>query len=307
MPAWLDTHLVSVLNGLAIGFLLFILAVGLSLVFGMMDVLNLAHGVLFLTGAYLSWLIGGPAPTWPSFLLALMAAGALGAIAGAGLSLATERLARRTRGTPSGTERRSHLDQALLTLGVSLIAADALSAIFGDDVLAVDPPPGLDGSVMLLGHLYPVYRLALIAAGLALAVIVHLGVERTSLGALVRATVSDREMVSAVGADDRKIKAIVFALGSLLATGAGVLGAPIYGAGPGLDTTVLILALVVVVIGGLGSIRGALVGALVIGQIETLGRSLLSDLASFVLFGALALVLILRPQGLFGAPTGAKP
>jgi branched-chain amino acid transport system permease protein len=296
MPAWLDTHLVSVLNGLAIGFLLFILAVGLSLVFGMMDVLNLAHGVLFLTGAYLSWLIGGPAPTWPSFLIALVAAGALGAIAGAGLSLATERLA-----------RRSHLDQALLTLGASLIAADALSAFFGDDVLAVDPPPGLDGSVMLLGHLYPVYRLALIAAGLALAVIVHLGVERTSLGALVRATVSDREMVSAVGADDRKVKAIVFALGSLLATCAGVLGAPIYGAGPGLDTTVLILALVVVVIGGLGSIRGALVGALVIGQIETLGRSLLSDMASFVLFGALALVLILRPQGLFGAPTGAKP
>ncbi|HKE16380.1 MAG TPA: branched-chain amino acid ABC transporter permease [Kofleriaceae bacterium] len=296
MPAWLDTHLVSVLNGLAIGFLLFILAVGLSLVFGMMDVLNLAHGVLFLTGAYLSWLIGGPSPSWPSFLVALVAAGALGAAAGAGLSLATGRLA-----------RRSHLDQALLTLGISLIAADALSAIFGDDVLAVDPPPGLDGSAMVLGHLYPVYRLALIAAGLALAAIVHLGVERTSLGALVRATVADREMVSAVGADDRKVKAIVFALGSLLASCAGVLGAPIYGAGPGLDTTVLILALVVVVIGGLGSIRGALVGALVIGQIETLGRSLLSDLASFVLFGALALVLILRPQGLFGAPGGARP
>jgi branched-chain amino acid transport system permease protein len=295
MPAWLDTHFASLLNGLSIGFLLFIVAVGLSLVFGMMDVLNLAHGTLFLTGAYLVRSIAGPSPSWPGFLAALIAAAALGAVAGACLSVATERLA-----------RRSHLDQALLTLGVALIAADALSAIFGDEPLAMDPPPGLDVSVLLLGQLYPVYRLALIGIGLALAIAVHLTVERTSLGALVRATVSDREMVTAIGVDDRKVKVVVFGLGSLLAAVGGVLGAPIYGAGPGLDSTVLVHALVVVVIGGLGSVRGALVGALVIGQILTLGSSLLSGVASFVLFGALALVLILRPQGLFGDSGGVR-
>ncbi|HWM86919.1 MAG TPA: branched-chain amino acid ABC transporter permease [Kofleriaceae bacterium] len=296
MPAWFDTHLVSLLNGLAIGFLLFILAVGLSLVFGMMDVLNLAHGAIFLGGAYLSWSIAGQDPSWAGFLAALAAAAAVGAAAGAGLSLGTERLA-----------RRSHLDQALLTLGVSLIAADALSAAFGDDVLAVNPPPGLDGSVLLLGHDYPVYRLSLIAAGAALALAVHLVVERTTLGALVRATVADRDMVSAVGIDERRVKVVVFGIGSALAAVAGVLGAPIYGARPGLDSTVLILALVVVVIGGLGSVRGALVGALVIGQIESVGRELLSNLASFVLFGALALVLVVRPHGLFGDRGGTRP
>jgi branched-chain amino acid transport system permease protein len=262
----------------------------------MMDVLNLAHGVLFLTGAYLAWWIGGEDPGWAGFAAALGAAGGVGAVAGAGLSLGTERLA-----------RRSHLDQALLTLGVALIAADTLSALFGDDVRAVNPPPGLDESVMILGHAYPVYRLFLIGIGVALAAAVHFIVERTSLGALVRATVADREMVSAIGVDERKLKVVVFGLGSLLAAVAGVLGAPIYGARPGLDSTVLILALVVVVIGGLGSVRGALVGALVIGQIESLGRALLSNLASFVLFGALALVLVARPQGLFGDAGGRKP
>jgi len=295
MPAWLDTHGISLLNGLAIGSLLFILAVGLSLIFGMMDVLNLAHGVLFLSGAYVAWWVAGEHPTWPRFLAALMVAGAVGVVAGTGLSFTIERLA-----------RRSHLDQALLTLGLALIAADGLSAAFGDDVHTINPPPGLDGSVMLVGKAYPIYRLALIGLGALLATTVHLVVERTQLGALVRATVADRDMVASVGVDDRKVKVVVFAVGAVLATTAGVLGAPVYGARPGLDGTVLILALVVVVIGGLGSVRGALFGALVIGEIESLGRALLSDLASFVLFGALAVVLVLRPRGLFGAATGAR-
>lgn len=295
MPAWIDAHFISLLNGLAIGALLFILAVGLSLIFGMMDVLNLAHGVLFLGGAYAAWWIAGASPSWPRFAAALAVAGAAGALAGTGLSLLVERLA-----------RRSHLDQALLTLGLTLIAADALSAAFGDDVHAINPPPGLDGSTTLLGRAYPVYRLALIGLGAVVAAAVHVVVERTSLGALVRATVADREMVAAVGIDDRRIKLGVFAVGALLAATAGVLGAPVYGARPGLDSTALMLALVVVVIGGLGSVRGALIGALVIGEIESLGRAVLSDLASFVLFGALAVVLVLRPRGLFGAPTGAR-
>ncbi len=279
--------LVSVLNGVAIGFLLFILAVGLSLVFGMMDVLNLAHGALFLGGAYLG---AAFAPAgWPGFLLALGGAAAAGLLAGALLSLMTEPLRNRT-----------HLDQALLTLGVALVVGELLIIFFGDDPLAVPPPPGLDGSISAFGAVYPSYRLLIIAVGAVLALVVYLVVERTRVGALVRATVADREMVAAMGVDNRLVKVTVFAIGSMLATTAGVLGGPVYGARPGLDSTVLILALVVVVIGGLGSVRGALVGALIIGQVDTLGRVLLPDLASFILFAALALVLVVRPRGLFG-------
>jgi len=279
--------LVSVLNGFAIGFLLFVLAVGLSLVFGMMDVLNLAHGALFLGGAYVGAALAG---SWDGFLAALGIAAAAGLAAGVVLSLLTEPL-----------RRRSHLDQALLTLGIALVAGELLLIVFGDDPLSVAAPPGLDGSVVVLGVPYPTYRLALIAVGALLALVVYAVVERTTVGALVRATVADRDMVAAIGVDNRLVKVAVFAVGSLLATTAGVLGGPIYGARPGLDATVLILALVVVVIGGLGSVRGALAGSLLIGQVESVGRALLPNLASFALFGALALVLVVRPRGLFGA------
>jgi branched-chain amino acid transport system permease protein len=281
-------YLVSVLNGVAIGFLLFILAIGLSLIFGMMDVLNLGHGALFLTGGYLAWSVAGDDPSWGAFLAALALAAVAGMAAGGVLAVMVEPL-----------RRRGHLDQALLTLGVALVVAELLALFFGRDVRSVNPPPGLDSTVSVFGEPYPVYRLALIGVGAVLAVMVHLVVERTTVGSLVRATVADREMVSAIGVPEHRVRFAVLGLGSLAATVAGVLGAPIYGARPGLDSTVLILALVVIVIGGLGSVRGALVGALLIGQIESLGRALLADAASFILFGALAIVLIARPRGLF--------
>ena len=289
MIGWFDANLVSILNGFAIGSLLFILAVGLSIVFGMMDVLNLAHGALYLVGAYLAWDLLGAGATWGGFLAALGIAAVVGLLAGAALSGMTEPLA-----------RRPILDQALLTLGVSLIVAELLSIAYGNDALSVGAPPGLDRSVSVAGNSYPAYRLLLIAIGLVLAVAVWLIVEKTSVGALVRASVADREMVSAMGIDNRKVKVAVLGIGSMLATVAGVLGAPVYGARPGLDDTILILALVVVVIGGLGSVTGAFLGALVIGQVESLGRALLPDVSSFILFGTLALVLIVRPRGLFG-------
>ncbi|SDD31340.1 branched-chain amino acid transport system permease protein [Geodermatophilus telluris] len=289
MIEWFDSNLVSILNGFAVGSLLFILAVGLSIVFGMMDVLNLAHGALFLVGAYLAWSLLSGGATWGGFLAALGIAALVGLLAGGVLSVMTEPLA-----------RRPILDQALLTLGVSLVVAEVLSIVYGNDALSVGAPPGLAESVSFLGRSYPAYRLALIGVGLVLAVVVYVVVERTSVGALVRASVADREMVSAMGIDNRKVKVAVLGIGSMLATVAGVLGAPVYGARPGLDDTILILALVVVVIGGLGSVKGAFIGALVIGQVESLGRALLPDLASFILFGTLALVLVLRPRGLFG-------
>jgi branched-chain amino acid transport system permease protein len=289
MAGWFDANLVSILNGFAIGSLLFILAVGLSIVFGMMDVLNLAHGAFFLAGSYLAvTFVAGE--SWGGFFTALGAAALLGLLAGGVLSGMTEPLA-----------RRPILDQALLTLGISLIVAEVLSIAYGNDVRSVAPPPGLAGSVQVAGSTYPTYRLMLIAVGLLLALVVWLVVERTSIGALVRASVADREMVSAMGIDNRKVKLAVLGIGSMLAAVAGVLAAPVYGARPGLDKTILILALVVVVIGGLGSIRGALIGALVIGQVESLGRALLPEFASFILFGTLALVLIARPRGLFAS------
>ncbi len=294
VPAWLDDNLVSILNGFAIGALLFILAVGLSIVFGMMDVLNLAHGALYLGGAYLGHQFISGDGGWSGWLLALGAALLAGLLAGGVLSVMTEPLA-----------RRPHLDQALLTLGVALVVAELLAIGYGNDVLRVPAPPGLDGSVQVAGNTYPVYRLVLIGIGAMLALVVYLVVERTTVGALVRASVADREMVAAIGVDNRKVKLAVLGAGSSLAALAGVLGGPVYGAGPGLDERVLILALVVVVIGGLGSLRGALIGALLIGQVESLGRALVPDFASFVLFGALALVLIVRPRGLFGAPKAA--
>ncbi|MDQ3463464.1 MAG: branched-chain amino acid ABC transporter permease [Actinomycetota bacterium] len=289
MLGWFDANLVSILNGFAIGSLLFILAVGLSIVFGMMDVLNLAHGALYLAGAYLGFQFAGTS-SWSGFLTALGVAALVGLLAGGVLSTMTQPLA-----------RRPHLDQALLTLGVALVVAELLAIGYGNDVLRVVAPPGLNGSVQVLGNTYPAYRLALIGVGAVIALAVYVVVERTTVGALVRASVADREMVSALGVDNRRVKLAVLGVGSALAAVAGVLGGPIYGAGPGLDERVLILALVVVVIGGLGSIKGAFVGALLIGQVESLGRALIPDLASFVLFGALALVLIVRPRGLFGA------
>lgn len=294
MTQWLSENFVSILNGLAIGSLLFILAVGLSLVFGMMDVLNLGHGALYLIGAYVGYQCTGGVSSWSGFLTALAVAAGFGLVAGVILSVATAPLV-----------GRGHLDQALLTLGVALVVAEVISIIFGDDVQNVIAPPGLNDSVQVLGNTYPAYRLALIGVGAVLAVVVWLVVEKTSLGALIRASVSDREMVSALGVDNRKVKAGVFAFGSMLAALAGVLGGPVYGARTGLDETVLLLALVVVVIGGLGSVRGALIGSLVIGQVESVGRANLPEFASFMLFGALALILIVRPRGLFGSKVGA--
>lgn len=290
MLGWLDANLVTLVDGVAFGVLLFTIALGLSLVFGVLDVLNLAHGAIYLVGSYLAvQLLGGGGTAMGLFLLAAVLALLVGAAGGAALAALTSPL--RSRG---------HLDQALLTLGVALVVVDLLSARFGNDVRAVDPPAALTGSVSLLGHDYPVYRLALVGAGLLLALGAYLLVERTRFGSLVRATVVDAPMVRALGVDTGRLTAVVFAGGAGLAALGGVLGAPLLSAFPGLDERVLILGLVVIVVGGLGSVAGALVGALVIGQVQVLGVALLPSYASFLLFGAMAAVLLLRPAGLVG-------
>jgi branched-chain amino acid transport system permease protein len=280
-----SAYLVSVLNGLAMGSLLFAIALGLSMVFGMMDVLNLAHGAVYLLGAYLAVWLAGDGGNLFAFVFAVVAAAIAGCVAGvvlAGLTRAASH----------------HLDQALLTLGVALIVSDLLSTVFGDDVNSIAAPKPLDGGVSVLGETYPIYRLAVIGFGAVLACAVYLIVERSSLGAIIRATVSDRGMVSALGINISVVLISVFAGGAALAAVGGVVAGPILGAQPGLDEKVLLLALVVVVIGGLGSIRGALLGAILIGQVQALGTSLLPEYASFLVFAAMALILLLRPAGL---------
>lgn len=289
---WLDANLISVLNGFALGALLFMIAVGLSLVFGTMDVLNLAHGAVSLAGAYVGVALLAPGAGLVPFLVAVLVAAALGLVLGVVLAGLT-------------TAIHGHLRQALLTLGIALIAADVLRRIFGADVESVPAPLGLDGSVAVLDRQYPVYRLVVMGAAVVVALLLYLVLERTRVGATVRATVADRGMVDALGIRSGLFMAGVFGVGAALAAVGGLLAGPILGAQPGLDNTVLLLALVVIVVGGLGSLRGALLGALLVGQVQTLGVSLVPEYASYLLFGVMALVLLVKPGGLLPARTGA--
>ena len=285
MIGWLSDNLVSILNGVALGCLLFALAVGLSLVFGILDVLNLAHGSLFVAGAYAAWRLADDGSVG-GFFVAIVLAAAIGGAGGLALTVATRPLA-----------GRGHLDQALLTLGIALVVTELVQSWFGRDPHGVLPP--LSGSVEIGGG-YPTYRLVLIGVGVLVALAVDRVVERTKVGALVRATVCDPDMVAALGVNTRLVRTGAFVVGGALAAVAGVLGAPLLGASPHLDAQVLLLALVVIVIGGLGSVRGALLGALLIGQVQSLGVALAPRQAPFLLFGVMALVLVLRPAGLLG-------
>lgn len=285
MLGWLDANIVSMVDGVAYGLLLFTLAVGLSLVFGMMDVLNLAHGTLYLGGAYVAYSLSDG--SWGGFVVALLAGLAVGVGGGLLLSWLCQPLM-----------GRAHLDQALLTLGLAFVVGDLLFAYYGSEVLPTRPPGALRESVTAFDHTYPLYRLVFIGIAGSLAVLVYVLFERSTLGALVRATVADRDMVRAMGVDTRKVMYGVFAFGAALAAIGGVLGAPILAPGPGVDETVLVLSLVVIVVGGLGSVRGALLGALLVGQVQTLGVAVLPEYSPFLLFGAMLLVLAWRPQGL---------
>jgi branched-subunit amino acid ABC-type transport system permease component len=290
---WLTENAGVLLNGVAIGLLLFMMAVGLTVIFGLLDVLNLAHGAFFLAGAYIGYRVAGEATaTWQSFALALLVAVVVGLLLGAGLMLLTRPLA-----------KRGHMDQALLTLGLSLVIGEVLLEVFGRDDHAVAAPGGLARSTEIFGGSYPIYRLAVIVVGALVALGVWYLLERTPAGAVVRATVADREMVEAVGIDVKKVMTLTFCLATALAVVGGVLAGPVKGAAAGLDDEIMMLALVVIVIGGLGSVVGTLVGSLIIGLVQNLGVVLMPELASFLLFGAMVLIISFRPQGLF--PTTA--
>jgi branched-chain amino acid transport system permease protein len=275
---------VQLLNALWLSALLFMLAVGLSVVFGLLDVLNLAHCTLYMIGAYL----GVSIVRWvDSYWVALAVAPALVTLVGAVLYVA---LLRRLRG--------NHLIQALVTFGLLFVGYDAARLIWGVDQFKIAEPALLSGTIPVFGQTYPVYRLFVLAVGLLTAVALYIGLERTRLGAIVRAGVDDRETAATLGINIDRAFFIVFCIGTALAGFAGVLAAPIRTVEPGVDVEILIPALVVVVIGGPGSLKGAVLGAVMIGTAETFGPVLLPEFASFIMYAVMAAVLLVRPQGL---------
>ncbi len=298
--------LVQVLNGLQLGVLLFLIAAGLTLVFGVMDFINLAHGVQYMLGAYLAVAFYGVVGNFlGALVLALVAALAFG--------LLLEFLVFRH------LYGRDHLDQVIATFGIILFLNHAVRMIWGAAPLTLPVPEYFTGSIVLMnGLLYPVWRLVIIASGLAVAVGLYGLVTYTRIGMLVRAGATNAPMVSALGVNIGRLFMFVFGFGSMLAGFAGIMIAPIISVEPGMGTNILILALVVIVIGGIGSIRGAFIAALLIGLVDTLGRSFSIDvlrlvmspsparmagpaIASMLIYVLMAIVLYLRPTGLFPA------
>ena len=274
------------LNGISFGALLFILAAGLSLIFGMMDVVNLAHGAFYMLGAYVALtVVQRTGSFWPALIIAPLAVGLLGL-------LIEPLLLRRLRGR--------HLDQVLLTIGLSLVIVDLIGLFWGREIRSIPLPAGLDHSVNVMGGDYPVYRLFVIAFGIVLAVAFSLVHRRTRMGALIRAGVDDAPMLAALGVDIDRLFASTFAVGAALAALAGVVAAPVFGVFPGMDVDALIYSLIVVVVGGLGTLSGAVVGAGLIGPADTFGKVLFPQFALALIFALLALVLLLRPTGLLG-------
>jgi len=297
----------QILNGLQFGLLLFLLAAGLTLVFGIMDLVNLAHGSLYMMGAYFA----ATFILWTGNFL-LSAALALGATLLLGIVLEFVAL-RHLYG-------RDHLDHVLATFGLILFFNEAVRLIWGPAGLALPLPAWLTVPVQILpGIQYPAYRLAIIVVALAVALLLYLGVMRTRIGMLIRAGASNREMVSALGVNVQLLFTLVFGLGAALAGFAGLMQAPILTVQIGMGENILILAFVVIVIGGIGSIRGAFIAAVFVGLVDTVGRAFLPDLlrlvlstsaastaaralSSMLIYLLMAIVLVVRPAGLFPAP-----
>jgi branched-chain amino acid transport system permease protein len=279
--------LIQLLNSVQYGLLLFMLAAGLTLIFGIMGVVNLAHGSFYMLGAYLAWSL---ALKTGSLLLAIVLGTAISVVFG----LLLERLLFRH------FYRRDHLDQVLLTFGLIYIFEEARSILWGDDVHGVPIPPALAASIPLTDNLsYPVYRLFMSGLCIALALGLYFLISRTRLGMKIRAGAFNHEMTEALGVNVKLIHAVVFALGVGLATIAGMIAAPISSVYPNMGSQVLIMCFVVVVIGGIGSVRGALISALLVGLVDTFGKVLLPQVAGMLVYMLMAAVLLWKPEGLF--------
>lgn len=292
------------LNGLQLGVMLFLLSAGLTLVFGVMNLINLAHGSFYMVGAYVAATV---MQATGQFWLALVAALAAAALCGVLVELIILRK----------LYYRDHLDQVLATFGLILFFNEATRMIWGRQPLFMDVPELLNGSVEILhGIPYPVYRLAIIAAGILVAIILYLTINHSRIGMRIRAGASNRKMISALGVNINQLYTIVFAMGAMLAGFAGVMAAPLFAVESGMGESVLILTFVVIVIGGIGSVKGAFIGALLVGLVDTLGRAFLptfltwlfasdsansvaASLSSMLIYILMAGILAFKPRGLF--------
>ena len=284
MSVWL----LLAINSVTLGGLLFLLSAGFSLIFGLMKIPNLTHGSFFMLGAYLATsLIAHGFGFWT----AAVAAGLLVAVLG---GLVERLILRRLAG--------AELAQVLVTLGLSFMIADVCLMVWTGDPIRVDTPPALRGATLVLGLGFPLYRLAVSLVAVLFAAALWLLLDRTRLGAMIRAGVDDAAMARVVGIRVSRLFTVVFCLGAWLAGFAGVIGGPILSVYPGLDQEMLPLALVVVILGGSGSLVGSLVGSFVVGFLYNFGQAMLPELAYVVLFLPMLLVLVVRPQGLFGRP-----
>jgi branched-chain amino acid transport system permease protein len=284
-----DVFLLQTLNGLTFAALLFMLASGFTLIFGLMRIMNLSHGGLYMIGGYVGFttlLLTG------NFLVALLVAGVIVALLGMGIDVV---LLRRLRGQV--------MPEVLLTIGIAFIIADVSLAIWGGDPRNIRPPGWLEASIRLSDvTAYPVLRLTVLLTGLVIAAALWYIMERTKLGAIIRAGVDDREMVDALGINIGKVFTLLFAFGAFLAGFTGVLGGAYLSLYPGVDFEILLFALVVVIIGGPGSLLGAVVGSLAVGLIDAYAKWVAPELVYFTIFAPMALVLMWRPYGLFGRP-----
>ena len=283
----LSNFLIQLLNSVQYGLLLFMLAAGLTLIFGIMGVVNLAHGSFYMLGAYLAW--------WLSSLTGSLTIAIVGgAVLAIAFGLALERLLFRH------FYRRDHLDQVLLTFGLIYIFEEMRSILWGDDVHGVKIPQLLSASIPLTENLsYPVYRLFMSGVCIALALGLYLLISKTRLGMKIRAGASNREMAEALGVNIKLIYAVVFGLGVALASVAGMIAAPVSSVYPNMGSQVLIMCFVVVVIGGIGSVRGALISALLVGLVDTFGKVLMPSIAGMLVYMLMAAVLLWKPEGLF--------
>lgn len=278
--------LIQIFNGVSYGALLFLLASGLTLIFGVMRIVNLAHGAYFLLGGYVALSVIWTTGSW---LLALPVA----ALAIALVGLVMERAFLRRLGFDP-------LRQVLLTVGFAFLFQQAALDIWGGDNLIIDPPAGLTQSWVVGGLHLPVYRVFMIATALAIGLALWLAMEKTRAGAVVRAAVDDAEMARGVGIDTSRVSMFIFALGAFLAALGGVIGGAFLGIYPGLDFEVLPIAFAVVIIGGMGSLTGAAVGSLLVGLADNFGKALFPELAYFSLYAPMVAILALKPTGLLG-------
>ncbi|MGB7036834.1 MAG: branched-chain amino acid ABC transporter permease [Xanthobacteraceae bacterium] len=278
--------LIQTFNGISYGALLFLVGAGLSLIFGVMRIVNLAHGAYFLWGGYIALSVIGATGSWALSL-------PLAALAVAAIGLVMEPLFLR----PLGFDP---LRQVLLTVGFAYLFQQGALDIWGGNNLEINPPDVLEHSIVIGGLYLPLYRIFMIATALAIGIAIWLVMEKTRMGAAVRATVDDAEMARGVGIDTNRISMLIFALGAFLAALGGVIGGAFLGVYPGLDFEILPLAFAVVIIGGMGSLGGAAIGAMLVGLADNFGKALFPELAYFTLYAPMVLILAIKPTGLFG-------